>query len=62
MPSRFPTAAQAWAALAAVAARPDGGEDVDTPSYRGPLQLRVFAAALLDLERRISALERQPQS
>jgi hypothetical protein len=54
---KLPPTAQAWAALAALVNQADDAQDVDTPSYRGPVPLRIIAAALLDLRQRVTALE-----
>jgi hypothetical protein len=54
---KLPTPAQAWAALAALAGQADGDNDVQAPDYIGPVPVRVIAAALLDINRRLTALE-----
>lgn len=54
---KLPNAAQAWATLGALTNQADDEADVRTASYIGPIPTRVIAAALLDINARIAALE-----
>lgn len=55
--AKLPPATQAWQALAALAGQGDEDQDIVRGDYVGPLPLRVFAAALLDLRARVAAIE-----
>lgn len=57
---KLPAAAQAWAALAALAGQADDGPDIARADYVGPIPPRIIAAALLDLRARVAALEAKP--